>query len=129
MNEVQYVLACQHTRRATLRTLPNLGDLIPCRYDGDQAVTVVYPMEWHARCLLPGCRFSRWCGQDEKEARKLARAHAWFKSHRDVGCQYDKITTDGRGIAFTLIAKRSTRPEWTAIVLGNAGTEDPDVPF
>src|SRR6185437_8222345 len=67
-----------------------------CSVHGEQTVTRVNTHVWRVRCHPP-CRFGRWLGQDESEARRLQRRHRGSHPTHTPEVAYDQVTEDGRG--------------------------------
>lgn len=88
MNEIMVLLKCAHTRRFNIKVVPEVGDIIHCRFDGEQPIIIVYPFEWHVRCTM--CAYSRWAGQDEKQGKRQMAYHTRAKTHK-VTLTYDKV--------------------------------------
>ena len=128
MNQVQVTLACSHTRRFVFGSVPGNGDMITCRFDGDQPVTTVHTYEWHVRCHE--CRYSRWMGQNETEARRLHRSHNYLTEHT-VGVAYDRVTKNGKGTVFVTNGTRTRAANVYALhapratITGHSGTLPP----
>lgn len=73
-----------------------------CVTHGYQGLNTIHLQEWRVRCFDPEqfCHYSRWCGQSEKRARRLAKLHVQPKGRRGhrVFVAYDTITANGKGI-------------------------------
>ena len=104
MNEAQvlYMCGCWHSvpiERARSSACPEHG----------QSPAKVNTHEWRVRCMQ--CRYGRWCGQSEDEARRLQRRHREQHPTHFANVAYDRITPDGQG---TLLAdpmrKRGRKP-------------------
>lgn len=52
--------------------------------------------EWRVKCPPP-CKFGRWCGQDEQEAKRRRTAHMASRPGHFTAVAYDKVTPDGKG--------------------------------
>jgi len=66
-----------------------------CPHHGTVWVERTKTHRWHVRCL--DCKYGRWFGQDEGEARAAEARHARNCPLHFVACVYDRVTVDGKG--------------------------------
>lgn len=99
MNTVQVRLACGCIPKRKMPTT-NMERMWYCLYHGYQNVDHYFGQEWHARCTRPGCRFSRWCAQDENLAYRHQQRHKTAHPDHFVTVAYDRVTPDGKGSTF-----------------------------
>lgn len=76
-----------------------------CSSHGTVSVMRVNLYEWRIRCR--GCRYGRWCGQDQEGARHRAAMHRAAHPDHHVAVAYDRVTWDGKG---TVLRFDGTRP-------------------
>lgn len=77
----------------------HVGALVLCPlHCAYREVIQTQPYEWHVKC--EECRWARWYGQSEGDARRAQRLHRQRHGHLNIGCSYDRVTPDGRGTIF-----------------------------
>lgn len=131
MNTVDVMLECGHLALEKMRVDKLIAvrtDTRYCLYHGWQLIVGYHYQEYHTRCEYPGCRFSRWTGQNKAKAKRLQSRHASNNPDHAlyVGMVYDRVTKDGKGSMFC--SKRGTRlqPEFEQ---GTLSVEEKPPPF
>lgn len=71
--------------------------------------------EWRVRCA--DCRYGRWCGQSEDEARRLERQHHERHPTHFPAVAYDRVTYDGGGTILRWDNARRRKPPESAKIV------------
>lgn len=102
MPDMKVTLACGHTVGVDPRNRIAVGtgefsdpDRIACRFDGWQNAVKVHTHEWRVRCGK--CRYGRWCGQSQQDARALALKHLTANPQHHCTVVFDRVTSNGKG--------------------------------
>lgn len=86
------------------------GAVDQCDTHGETSLVRINLYEYHARCLYPACRYSRWFGGSQGNALQAQRRHkAQYPTHTTT-VAWDRVTWDGKGSVFRDDGARKPKP-------------------
>ena len=100
MNTPDCLLDCGHWKRIRI-DLAVYGAVETCAYCGpDMVVVRINYHEYHARCIVGGCRYGRWFGQNQELAKQSRQRHLTKHPTHSASVAWDTVTWDGKGSVF-----------------------------
>lgn len=79
-------LVCKHIQEYEPR--PVLGEVLYCRRCGTWRECESLSVEWHNRCLIGGCKYSKYYGEDKTSAVRAAVRHVNKQASHTVKVRY-----------------------------------------